>query len=236
MALTNSDIMMIDSTIIIGLLILLTFSSVSSTFVQTETSSFFSEWYGLQNDLEKINLFLLECTSLRSNDPYYVETFESDLINEFIYYPREGLGTRGDEEYLVNELTDSLKQKFMERCDQLVVEAFEKKKQLEVLDAWGLEFNYLKEGDTRIVESDRMQEMASGPFWVIMINLVMVFPFVASAILDTILSRKRANEDNSATNPGLYLMIAGLVVVAIGLSLIGLAFYNSAAPFLDNNI
>jgi len=40
---------MVDATVIIGLLILLTFNSVSSPFVETEQSEFFNQWYIVQN-------------------------------------------------------------------------------------------------------------------------------------------------------------------------------------------
>ena len=43
------DVLIIDATVIIGLLILLTFQSISSSFIQTESSDFMKEWYEVQN-------------------------------------------------------------------------------------------------------------------------------------------------------------------------------------------
>jgi len=46
---------MIDSTIIIGLLVLLTLNTLSSPFVQEEQAVFFDKWYEVKQDLRKID-------------------------------------------------------------------------------------------------------------------------------------------------------------------------------------
>ena len=43
------DVLIVDATVIIGLLILLTFQSISSSFIQNESSDFMNEFYGVQN-------------------------------------------------------------------------------------------------------------------------------------------------------------------------------------------
>ena len=43
------DVLIVDATVIIGLLILLTFQSISSSFIQNESSDFMNEWYDVQN-------------------------------------------------------------------------------------------------------------------------------------------------------------------------------------------
>ena len=53
------DVLIVDATVIIGLLILLTFQSISSSFIQTESSDFMGEWYEVQNQLSA-TLGLLE--------------------------------------------------------------------------------------------------------------------------------------------------------------------------------
>ena len=55
MKISSGDLLITNATIIIGLLVLLTFSSVSSPFVQEERSAFFADWYDLQ---EIANLLL----------------------------------------------------------------------------------------------------------------------------------------------------------------------------------
>ena len=90
MSLTNSDILITDATIIIGLLVLLTFSSVSSPFIESETSEFFHNWYELKNEIKTINELLIECKDLQKavndlknddNDGY--NSFKDDLRNKF---------------------------------------------------------------------------------------------------------------------------------------------------------
>ena len=86
---------------------------------------------------------------------------------------------------------------------------------------------------THLVESKYHKDVASGPYSVNMINLAMIMPFLFSAIIDTIIcSRKEKTE--VASNIGIGLMVAGFVAVVVGLSLIGISFYQAAFPFLWN--
>ena len=82
MSLSSSDILITDATIIIGLLVLLTFSSVSSPFVESETSEFFNKWYELKNDIKTTNLLLVECKDFHTAI-FELEEGDNDEYNNF---------------------------------------------------------------------------------------------------------------------------------------------------------
>ncbi|MDH3677085.1 MAG: hypothetical protein OEQ12_02150 [Nitrosopumilus sp.] len=245
MSLTNSDILITDATIIIGLLVLLTFSSVSSPFVESETSEFFHNWYELKNEIKTINELLIECKDLQKavndlknddNDGY--NSFKDDLRNKFsesnMPQANERGIFRGEGEDPLDIVSDDVKEELIKMCVQLVPIGNEKITKLKVLNEWGSDFKYLEEKDGQFFESLSFKERASGPYWINMINLGMVFPFLISGILDSVLSHRRKDKnDHSATKGGLVFMVLGLGSLIVGLSIIGIGFYNAAAPFLN---
>lgn len=248
MALTNSDIIITDATVVIGLLVLLTFSSVSSPFVQSETSEFFQKWYDLKNEIKTNNELLTQCNDLREAvankaenennlDAYY--DFEEVLVKKFHDSNQEQSNERGITRALGDEpiksIDDEISSKMIERCAQLIVEGNEKITKLDVLNKWGKDFKYLKMNDkNEYVESDSFKERASGPFTINMINLAMMFPFVISAIFVSVFSsRNRGENDSGPSKGGLIFMTGGMAMLLIGLSIIGVYFYNAARPFLN---
>jgi len=68
---------MVNSTIIIGLLFLLTLYTLSSPFVQEEQSAFFGEWYEVKQDLRIMDKILLECNE------FLLDTTRDKLWNSF---------------------------------------------------------------------------------------------------------------------------------------------------------
>lgn len=235
MALSNSDIIITDATIIIGLLVLLTFSSVSSPFVETETSEFFSSWYELKNEIKTTNQLLIECKNFPNDSNQYKDNLrlkfkESNQVEVNPRMPTKGAG-EAPLEFVPTDVMEALQ----ERCKELVIEGNEKITKLDILNQWGKNFTYLvQRDDGQFIESRNMQERASGPYWINMINLGMIFPFLISAILDSVISHRRKDEnDHSATKAGLVFMVIGLGSLIVGLSIIGIGFYNAAAPFLN---
>ena len=131
----------------------------------------------------------------------------------------------------------------MTNCLYLPVERYELIKNIEVLDSWGLEFNYLR-NDTSEIDSGIMKEskyhldLASGPFLTNMVNLGMMFPFLLSAIVEVIFNKKKKkNKDDDdadqATPIGKTLMTIGFVSMIIGLSIIAYSFYEASFPYLQ---
>ena len=228
MKISSGDLLITDATIIVGLLVLLTFSSVASPFGQEERSAFFADWYELQRTINAGDRALFECNVLLTNDAKMVESYDSAWsvgMNEI----GEEYDTRGPIE---DPRLTEYRKGIAWNCDTLAVDKFKLDKQLEELTSWGLEFNYLEENEeSKIVESKYHKDLASGPYSVNMINLVMIIPFLLSAIVDTIIS-SRNEKNESASNIGLGLMILGFVTMIVGLGLIGISFYEAAAPFL----
>ena len=237
---------MIDATIIIGLLVLLTLNSISTPFVEEEQSAFFANWYETQQDLRKMDKILLDCNS------FLLDSSGDKLWNSFKNSSKlygtddtdEDYGTRGGpiqqgsnvqreyEERVIEEWFSSYDENITNRCHELPSEKLELTKKLEVLNNWGIEFNYLEiDSDTsQIVESKYHQDLASGPFITIMTNIGMIIPFLISAIAEaTVGSRKK---DEMASKVGLVLMIGGFVAMVIGMGIIGFSFYEASAPFL----
>ena len=238
MGLRSADLLMINATVIIGLLILLTFSSVSSPFVEIEQSEFLLEWYTTQNELNRIENMLVECNALKQ-DP---KLFPKKLAKIFSENKTETHGKRA--EGLFQEGTGSgelffdyseLQTKLYDRCENLIIEQIEVKHTLDVLDKWGIDFYYLEENNGIVEESGYSKNLASGPFTVNAINLGMIFPFLISAIVDTIINyRKKLNDgkEDFATKPGIILMAIGFVAMIMGLFVIMTEFYEASSPFL----
>jgi len=235
LGLRSADLLIIDATIIIGLLILLTFSSVSSPFVEIEQSEFMLEWYATQNELNKIENMLLECNMLKQ-DP---TLFPKKLVKIFSENKTDrggradGLFQQGTGEKELFFDYNELQTKLYDRCEDQIIEQIEVEHTLNVLDKWGIEFYYLEEKNGIVEESRYSKHLASGPFSVNVINLGMIFPFLISAIVDTIMNyRKNNSEEDVATKPGIILMAIGFTAMIIGLLIIMTEFYKASSPFL----
>jgi len=236
LGLRSADLLMIDATVIIGLLILLTFSSVSSPFVEIEQSEFLLEWHTTQNELNIIENMLVECNTLKQDPKLFpkklAKIFSGDKT-ETREGRAEGLFQQGTGSGELFFNYNELQTKLYDRCENLIIEQIEVKHTLDVLDKWGIDFYYLEENNGIIGESRYSKHLASGPFTVNVINLGMIFPFLISAIVDTIINyRKKEKEDDVATKPGLMLMVIGFTTMIIGLLIIMTEFYEASSPFL----
>jgi len=224
---------MTNATIIIGLLVLLTFSSVASPFGQEERSAFFAEWYDLQIEINSGDRVLSECNVLIHDDTKR----EKSLIDALNVDTPEKISSRGDNEVSTSFPADMKKFYDGEVANECASLAFNKLKLTETLremNDWGITYKYLELNATKptqYVESQYHKDLASGPYSVNMINLAMIIPFLFSAIIDTVISSRKPDID-SASNIGIGLMVAGFVIVVVGLVLIGISFYQAASPFL----
>lgn len=215
---------MVNATIVVGLLILLTFSSVSSPFGQSEQTEFFSTWYGEKLELKKIEQMLFDCNVFILDSEYddilLRASFSDNSLWDIEKKPDIEIETgRAEMKSEISEKTKSSdydeiqKQKlfdlrykeyemtFYENCDSLPNDRYELVKQIEVSDSWGLKFNYLR-NDTSKIDSGVMKEskyhldLASGPFLTNMVNLGMMFPFLISAIAEVITNSKKKKDDD----------------------------------------
>lgn len=244
---------MTDATIIIGLLVLLTFSSVSSPFGQEEQSAFFASWYEKKQELQKMDQMLYDCNLFLAELTHEEQTFlKSSFTNNSLWDVKErpiiDTGTRpedknksGDADIIENrgDFNDWFKgeggyeEKILDKCNALPIERYELVKNIEVLDSWGKEFHYLQNNsEGKLVESKYHLDLASGPFLANMVNLVMIFPFLFSAIAEVIVNSKRNKDNDQATKIGKILMTIGFISMVIGLSIIAYSFYEASSPYL----
>lgn len=241
MVLSRAEILTIDATVIIGLLILLTFQSISSSFIENEASEFMKEWYGIGNELATIDAFLTDCNLLNEDRAAYEQLF----IEQHIF-----ISPDGSEKNFFTHLPTDVENEIKKKCTDLILEGLEKQKLLVELDRWGFNFNYLQQYDvtTELVytyrdgydydpnllteESEYLHNLASGPLWVNLTNLAMIFPFIASAVIASI-NIVRDKETTTASRASVISMAVGFGMMFIGLIIIVYGFMTVYAPFTD---
>ena len=69
------DVLIVNATVIIGLLILLTFQSISSSFIETETSDFNKKWRDAGNKVNLTLTLLDDCKWLNDDRAAYEDWF-----------------------------------------------------------------------------------------------------------------------------------------------------------------
>ena len=80
------DVLIVNATVIIGLLILLTFQSISSSFIETETSDFNKKWRDIMM-LEDVNWELQRNCKLLNDDRV---AYEDWFVNLHTQYNEDG--------------------------------------------------------------------------------------------------------------------------------------------------
>jgi len=228
------DVLIVDATVIIGLLILLTFQSISSSFIQNESSDFMNEWYDVQNQYTA-TLGLLEDWNCIGDK--ILQSLEQENI-----------------ENLYDHVSKEMEGEIKKNCSKWIVESLEQERYLMELDDWGYSFNYLHQIDEDgnvyninnadfqpglyLEESDYLNSLVTGPFWVNQWNVIMMFPFVFSAAyasFNVLYSRLKGQDEetNTASWVSVGLMGIGFCVLFIGLLVILGGFYEVYTPFLD---
>ena len=124
MAFKVKDVLIIDATVIVGLLILLSFQSISSSFIETESSDFMREWYTVERQYSSTLELLEDCKMLNDDRAAY----ETHIL-------------KGDN--LSSEMEDEIKKS----CSKWLVESLEQERHLMKLNHWGYNFNYLQQRD-----------------------------------------------------------------------------------------
>ena len=81
-------------------------------------------------------------------------------------------------------------------------------------------------------ESDYFDDIVSGPFYVNVINVLMILPFTASAIIASFNAFRKNEETNKASRAAVFAMGAGFCVMIVGFLSILFAFHEVYAPFL----
>ena len=255
MAFKVKDVLIIDATVIVGLLILLSFQSISSSFIETESSDFMREWYTVERQYSSTLELLEDCKMLNDDRAAY----ETHIL-------------KGDN--LSSEMEDEIKKS----CSKWLIESLEQERHLMKLNHWGYNFNYLQQRDgdgiiytagtqpeggvadyfdTELNEwvytearfanfnpefdterSDYFRNIVTGPMHIHIMNFIMILPFVFSgafASLNVLYARWKGQDEetNTATNWSVGAMGIGFVVLMIGMAVILYAFYQIDEPFLD---
>ena len=261
MAFKVKDVLIIDATVIVGLLILLSFQSISSSFIETESSDFMREWYTVERQYSSTLELLEDCKMLNDDRAAY----ETHVL-------------KGDN--LSSEMEDEIKKS----CSKWFVESLEQERHLMKLNHWGYNFNYLqqRDGDGIIYTSGTRADIfydiqggtadyfdvelnewvyteirfanfnpefgteqsgyfhliVTGPMYVNQWNFLMIFPFVFSgafASLNVLYARWKGQDEetNTATNWSVGAMGVGFVLLFIGMAVILYAFIQIDMPFLD---
>ena len=249
------DVLIIDATVIVGLLILLSFQSISSSFIETESSDFMRDWYTVERQYSSTLELLEDCKMLNDDRVAY----ETHIL-------------KGDN--LSSEMEDEIKKS----CSKWLVESLEQELHLMKLNHWGYNFNYLQQRDgdgiiytagtqpeggvadyfdTELNEwvytearfanfnpefdterSDYFRNIVTGPMHIHIMNFIMILPFVFSgafASLNVLYARWKGQDEetNTATNWSVGAMGVGFVVLFIGMAVILNAFLEVSEPFLD---
>ena len=237
------DVLTVNATIIIGLLILLTFQSISSSFIETEASEFNKKWRDIMM-AEDVNWELQRNCKLLNDDRAAYEDWFVDLHTE---YDEDGSISFRAYDYLSKEVENEIKK----RCSELVVEGLETHQSLVVVEYDGYYLNYLQQydddgnvyiwesgdgdewdPDRYSEESDYFVDIVSGPFYVNVINVLMILPFTASAIIASFNAFRKNEETNKASRAAVFAMGAGFCVMIVGFLTILVAFHQVYAPFL----
>ena len=263
------DVLIVNATIIIGLLILLTFQSISSSFIETESADFMREWHAVQNQYGT-TVGLLE---------------DWDCVEDL---PLTAIASPYSFDHVSKEMEGEIKK----NCSKWLIQSLEQERHFLTLSEWGYHFHYLQQMDMDgnlyhaaktkehvhvgyvntctvehpdynpetescqsmeplvknkfvdivhsdfnpefvVVESTYFKAIVTGPYYVNLANLLMMFPFIASAVIASFNAFRQNEETNKASRTAVVLMGIGFIGVLIGLIFIINAYYEVYGPFLD---
>ena len=238
------NVLSVNATVIIGLIILFTFQSISSSFIETESSNFILEWQRVQNELATQDSFLEECKILREDRDRYEQIFLQ--AHEFYF-------SDGSEGNLFDRLDENMEKKIRTYCDELVIKGMDKYLELQAIEDLGYHLNYLSlfddygneysymNGydyyedygvDVYIGESTYFYNIATGPLWVNITNMIMIFPFTISAIIASF-NLMRHNESEKASKAAVMSMAVGFGIMLFGLVSIVSGILTVYQPFMN---
>ena len=253
MAFKIKDVLIVDATVIIGLLILLTFQSISSTFIETEASDFMREWHHAETQYNTTIGLLIGCEILNDDRAAYEYLEGIRYDNSIGVYLAHQEAERPVPNYEF-VLSEELENKLKENCVELFQEWMEQTTYLAELNRWGYDFGYLQQYDDDgnvynithrpfepgkwTEESGYLYSIVSGPFYVNVTNLAMIMPFVFSAgfaSFNVLYARWKGQDEetNMASKWSVGLMGFGFIVLFIGLIVILTGFYEVYMPFIE---
>ena len=256
------DVLIVNATVIIGLLILLSFQSISSSFIETEASDFMREWNVAKNQYYT-TLGLLEDWDCIEDKAAWERAFGHLVLpNPYNY------------DHVSKEMEGEIKN----NCSKWLVGSIEQERHLLEVELWGYNYHYLQlrdedgniytagtqmdmfydiqggadagyddEGkpmyvdvyvagfnpELYIEESEYFKSIVTGPLYVNQWNLFMMVPFIFSAVIASFNIFRKNEETNAASKYSVIVMGFGFIILFIGLMVILNAFVQIDQPFLN---
>ena len=240
MAFRIKDVLIVNATVIIGLLILLTFQSISSSFIESEVSTFNEKWRDAMNTMFVTDDFLLECKWLMDDRNEY----ERNFLDYHLYQNEDGTTTR-----VIDSFTVEMETEMKEKCTEYAVKSIEDYWNLIEIEESGFDLNYLSQYDedgnefTALEgyyydktlytdESSYFQKIVTGPLYVNIANVLMIIPFTVSAIIASFNAFRKNEEVNKASRISVISMGVGFVAMLGGFIAIIFAIREVYAPFI----
>ena len=238
------DVLIVNATVIIGLLILLTFQSISSSFIEAETSDFNKKWREVGNEMSLTLTLLEDCKWLSDDRAAYEDWF---LEIHTLYYED------GSEYKLYDHLSKEMEDEIQKNCAELTIQSLQEQNYLMLMVEEGFNLGYLDQVDSdgniytsedadfdydwtgqsiTHEESDYFRAIVTGPYYVNVINVLMILPFTASAIIASFNAFRKNEETNKASRAAVLAMGVGFCVMVVGFLAILYAFHQVYTPFL----
>ena len=220
------DVLIVNATVIIGLLILLTFQSISSSFIESEVSTFNKKWKDSIDTWYVTHDFLQECKLLMDDR----NEFERNFIDYHSYQNETGATIR-----VIDSFTVEMETEMKEKCTEYAVKSIEDYWNLVEIEESGFNMNYLSQYDEdgneltafegyyydetlfhTTSESSYFTKIVTGPLYVNVANVLMIIPFTVSAIIASFNAFRRNEEVNKASRISVISMGIGFVAMLGG--------------------
>ena len=240
MAFRVKDVLLVNATVIIGLLILLTFQSISSSFIESEVSAFNKKWRDAQDTSGVTNGFLTECKLLVDDR----KEFEKIFLEYYSFENEDGTITR-----IVDSFTIDMESEMKKKCTEYAIKSIEDYWNLIEIEKTGFYTNYLsqydEDGNELTVmdgfeydetllsyESSYFNKIVSGPLYVNVANVLMIIPFTVSAVIASFNAFSKNEEINKASRISVISMGVGFAIMIGGFISILFAIYEVYVPFM----
>ena len=240
MAFRVKDVLIVNATIIIGLLILLTFQSISSSFIESEVSAYNKKWRDAIDTMGVTDGFLIECKLLVDDR----KEFEKIFLEYHSFENEDGTITR-----IVDSFTIDMESEMKQKCTEYAIKSLEDYWNLIEIEKTGFYTNYLSMYDedgneftsmddfeydeTLLVdESSYFKKIVSGPLYVNVANVLMIIPFTVSAVIASFNAFSKNEEINKASRISVILMGVGFTIMIGGFIAILFAIYEVYIPFI----
>ena len=235
------DVLAVNSSVIIGLLVLLTFQSISSSFIENEVYDFNKKWRDAMLEVNLNQSLQKECDLLNKDRNAYEDWF----VETHGVYNEDG-SFSPFYDHLSKEIENEIKKK----CTDLTIEGIEIYQKMLEIEHDGFILGYLQQYDEDYIysidygdeynpiliteESDYFRTIVTGPFYVNVANLIMLIPFTISAIIASCNVFRKNVETNNASRLSVAFMAVGFGALFVGLAIILMGFYDVYLPFLNH--